>query len=231
MARRKPVEKLSVRWSDLQGVVDGDVRSFRKVLAYISYDEQGRNVLEGYLRKTERQLNRLPDSEYGDLLSEAEKQIWRCAGRFLARKRSGQKGKIAFRIYYYQRLKQCFTDRVRATQKTSDVHNTSAASIDSMMEDAGFVVPTNDIGDIPVKIDIQSRVVELGSHERKIVRKLEEGWTTTQIKRDLIDRLVSKKPGRNYDDVAKLVRARVDQSLAVIRSALEDVWAVRNENH
>lgn len=233
MVKIKTRAERAIRWSDLQSLVkDGDPRAFKKILAYLSYDEQGRNVLEGYLRKTERQLKKLPDSEYGDLLSEAHKQIWRCATRFLVRKESGQKGKIAFRIYYYQRLRQCFTDRVRATQKASDILNTHAASMNAMVEDVGFEVPTFDVGDVPAAIDIKHRVAGLDRKDRKIVRKLEEGWTITQIKRQLIDNLIDRKPGRNYDEVAKLVRTRVDQSLAVIRSALEDVWmAVADENH
>ena len=231
MPKRRKAVKRTIRWSDLQGVIDGCPMAFQRVLDYISYDDEGRNVLDGYLRKTERQLRRLPDSEYGDLLSEAHKQVWRCAGRFLTRKRSGQKGKIAFRIYYYQRLRQCFTDRVRATQKASDIHNTHAASMDAMVEDVGFEVSTVDRGDVPAKIDIESRLEELDRQELKIVRKLQQGWTVTQIKRELIERLLGRKPGRNYDDVAKIVRSRVDQSLAVIRSVLEDVWGAYDEDN
>jgi|ETNvirnome_6_100_1030635.scaffolds.fasta_scaffold02518_8 hypothetical protein len=233
MAKRsKSVKKQKIRWSDLQGVLDGCPRAFKTTLNYLSYDEKGRNVLEGYLRRTERQLKRLPDSEYGDLVSEAHKQVWRCAGRYLARKATGEKSTIAFRVYYYQRLKQCFTDRVRATQKKSDVHNTHALSADALMEDSGFDLPGSSVGgDVPARIDINLRIQTLGKHERTIVKKLDDGWTPTQIKRELIDRLVSKKPGRNYDDVAKLVRTRVDQSLAVIRSVLEDVWGAYDEDH
>ena len=174
----KSRKQLSLTWRDLQDVLDGRPSSFYKVKKFVSYDDDGGNILNAYLKKTERQLKRLPDSEFGDLMSEADKQIWRCCGWFMRYKKAGKPSKIRFKVYYYQRLKQCFIDRVRATQKPADLVNTTAASLSQLYDDVGFDPPVNGPiakSDVVARIDIQNRVDELGRTEQIIVSKLDNG--------------------------------------------------------
>ena len=211
--------------SDLRGVVAGSVASFKRVKDYLSYDPRGNNVLHAYLVKTSRQLRKLPDSEFGDLVSEADKQIWRCASRFVERMDRGEKGKIKFKVYYYQRLKQCMTDRVNATIRPTDLINTHASSLSKMTDEDGYDPPSsNGHVDQVISVDVARILDSLGKREQLIARRLQEGWTVNKIKRELIGRM-SERKGRDESEIKKMVNKSIRQALKALQGALDGVWA------
>ena len=222
--RRRKFETTEFSWELLEGTFEGDKRSFNLLKRHLRYDEKGNDVLTAYLNKESQRLKRLPDSEFGDLMAEADKQIWRCSEAFLTYRAVGKKQKLRFKVYFYQRLKQCMMDRRKKTVSGKDLGNTQAYSLNEMMEETGFDAKDNSINQNPeVTAAVRKRLDSLDKRERLVANRIMEGWTLADIKRDLQERLLNSKQGRNPDKIRKFVDRTIRNSMEMMKDMFGDL--------